>query len=417
VKILYVSQYFPPEGAAPAARVAELGRHWVRAGHQVTVLTGFPNYPTGKLHPEYRGKLRRMTVREDHGGISVVRTWHLPQPNRSSAGRVINYGTFWLSSSLRGLKLERPDVLIATSPPPLVALAGAWLARRHHCPFVFEVRDLWPESLQAVGFTGLSRWVAGLARFLYRRADHVVAVSPGFCAPMQQDWKVAPERMSVVENGVEADRFTPEGGDGDVRREFELDGRFVVSYIGTVGLAHGLGTVLDSAERLQQTLPSAVLLIVGDGADRERLQVEAQRRGLSNVRFSGLQPRERIPAFIRASDACLVLLKRSALFRTVIPSKMLEFMACARPVIVGVEGQARKMVQESSAGVFIEPENTAELVDAVVSLQRSPETCRQYGAAGRRYVLANYSRSVMAAKYLDVLRGLVGEPRVEAVHA
>jgi colanic acid biosynthesis glycosyl transferase WcaI len=416
VKILYVSQYFPPEGAAPAARVAELGRHWVRAGHQVTVLTGFPNYPTGKLHPDYRGKLRRLTLREKSEGMDVVRTWHLPQPNRSSLGRVVNYGTFWLSASLRGLRLERPDVIIATSPPPLVALAGAWLARRHRCPFVFEVRDLWPESLQAVGFRGLSRMVGGLARFLYRRADHVVPVSPGFCAPLQQGWHVAPERMSVVENGVEAGWFTPDGDDGGVRREFGLDGRFVVSYIGTVGLAHGLGTILDSAQRLQQALPSAVLLIVGDGADRERLQSEAQQRGLANVRFSGLQPRERIPAFIRASDACLVLLRKSDLFRTVIPSKMLEFMACGRPVIVGVEGQAQKMVEESAGGMFIEPENAAALADAVVALQRAPELCRQYGLAGRRYVLANYSRATMAAKYLDVLRHLAGA-HAEAVRA
>lgn len=415
MKILYVSQYFPPEGAAPAARVAELGRHWVRAGHAVTVLTGFPNYPTGQLHPDYRGKLRRITLREEFDGIQVVRTWHLPQPNRSSLGRVINYGTFWMSSSLRGLRLERPDVIIATSPPPLVALAGAWLARRHNVPFVFEVRDLWPESLQAVGFSGLSRMIGGLAKFLYRRADHVVPVSPAFCQPLQQGWNVAPPRMSVVENGVEADWFTPEGGDAGVRAEFGLEGRFVVSYIGTVGLAHGLGTILESAEALQRVLPSAVLLIVGDGADRQRLETETAQRNLTNVRFSGLQPRERIPAFIRASDACLVLLKKSDLFRTVIPSKMLEFMACSRPVIVGVEGQARKMVEESNAGMFIEPENAAALVEAVVAMQRSPERCREYGAAGRKYVLAHYSRGLMADKYLDVLRRVTGA-RAEAAH-
>jgi glycosyltransferase involved in cell wall biosynthesis len=159
------------------------------------------------------------------------------------------------------------------------------------------------------------------------------------------------------------------------------------------------------------------MLVVGDGADRQRLQAEAARRGLHNVSFSGLQPRERIPAFIRASDACLVLLKRSDLFRTVIPSKMLEFMACARPVIVGVAGQAQKMVAESGAGIFIEPENAAALVEAVVTMHRSPQLCAEYGLAGRRYVQANYSRATMATKYLEVIRRVVGGTRQGAANA
>ena len=417
MKILYVSQYFPPEGAAPAARVAELGRHWADAGHHVTVLTGFPNYPTGRLHPDYRGKLRKITLREESQGIKVIRTWHLPQPNRSSMGRILNYGTFWVSASLRGLRLERPDVLIATSPPPLVALSGAWLARVHRCPFVFEVRDLWPESLDALGFTGLAGPVGGLARYLYGRADHVVPLSPGFIAPLQEQWAVSPQRMSVVENGVETEWFTPQGDDSSIRLELALHGRFVVSYIGTVGLAHGLSTILEAARQLKARLPLAVLLIVGDGADRERLQVDAARRGLDNVLFAGLQPRERIPAFIRASDACLVLLKKSDLFRTVIPSKMLEFMSCARPVIVGVAGQAKKMVEEARAGIFIEPESADALVDAIVSLRAAPDRCRSFGESGRAYVQANYSRASMAEKYLSVLRQVIGASRTGAANA
>ena len=259
MKILYVSQYFPPEMGAPAARAAELSRHWAAAGHEVTVLTGFPNHPTGVVPPEYRDKFRRLVVREKTDGVNVVRTWLLPFPNRKAHERMLNYSSFCASAASTGLFLSRPDVVIATSPQLLVALAGWWVARCKRVPFVFEVRDLWPESLAAVGMgksnSPLHRLLARIAGFLYRRSDRVVVVTPAFEDYLVEHWHVPREKISVIENGVETKLFAPEPFTSEaaagLRRELRVEGKFVVSYIGTMGMAHGLETIITAAAQLQ----------------------------------------------------------------------------------------------------------------------------------------------------------------------
>jgi colanic acid biosynthesis glycosyl transferase WcaI len=411
VKILYVSQYFPPEMGAPAARVAELSRHWAQAGHNVTVLTGFPNHPTGVVPPPYRPQLRRLIARDTTGGVHVVRTWLLPFPNRKSWERMLNYISFFLSSAITGLFLPKPDVVIATSPQLLVGLTGWWLARIKRARFVFEVRDLWPESLAAIGMGGehsvLHRFLARIAGFLYRNSDRVVVVAPALRDYLVERRLVPQEKISVVTNGVESDLFSPEKA--NLRKQLGAEGRFVVSYIGTLGMAHGLETLLDSAVWLQKCAPEVLFLLVGEGAEKEWLNSLALARGLHNVRFLGEQPREKIPAYICASDVCLVLLKKTELFKTVIPSKLLEFMSCARPVILGVDGQARQILEDARAGTFVEPENSKALADAVLRFADDPELCRSCGANGRRHVLQHYSRQQTAKDYLNLLRGLAGQ--------
>ena len=335
MKILYVSQYFSPEMGAPAARAAELSRHWVAAGHDVTVLTGFPNHPTGVVPPEYRGKLRRLVMRETVDGVNVVRTWLLPFPNRKSYERMLNYSSFCVSSATTGLFLSRPDVVIATSPQLLVALSGWWLARAKRVPFVFEVRDLWPESLAAVGMghpgSPLHHGLAKIAGFLYQRCDRVVVVTPAFKDYLVEHWHTPPDKISVVENGVETDLFSPGEVDAKLRNELGADGKFVVGYIGTMGMAHGLETLVEAAARLQNSAPQVLFLLVGEGAEKDRIISLAKSRSLDNLRFVDQQPREKIPAYIRLSDACLVLLKKTELFKTVIPTKMLELCPVGDP--------------------------------------------------------------------------------------
>src|SRR5580704_534473 len=214
MKILYVSQYFPPEMGAPAARAAELSRHWAATGHDVTVLTGFPNHPTGVIPPEYRDKFRRLVAHEQTNGVNVVRTWLLPFPNRKAHERMLNYSSFCISAASTGLFLSRPDVVIATSPQLLVGLSGWWLARWKRAPFVFEVRDLWPESLAAVGMGNsdslLHRSLAKIAGFLYQHSDRVVVVTPAFEDYLVKHWRVPREKISVIENGVETQVFARE---------------------------------------------------------------------------------------------------------------------------------------------------------------------------------------------------------------
>ncbi len=419
MKILYVSQYFPPEMGAPAARAAELSRHWAAAGNDVTVLTGFPNHPTGVVPPEYCDKFRRLVAREQTGGVDVVRTWLLPFPNRKAHERMLNYSSFCASAASTGLFLSRPDVVIATSPQLLVGLSGWWLARWKHVPFVFEVRDLWPESLAAVGMgegdSLLHRSLAKIAGFLYRHADRIVVVTPAFENHLVEHWNVPREKISVIENGVETKLFAPEPltgqAESSLRRELDAEGKFVVSYIGTMGMAHGLETIIAAASQLRATNPEIVFLLLGEGAEKERIATLAQQRGLSNLRFVDQQPREKIPAYIAASDVCLVLLKKTELFKTVIPTKMLEFMSCAAPVILGVDGQARAILEEARAGLVIEPENADALVNAIRYLGANRKEASELGQNGRAHILRKYSRQQTAEKYIRVLEHMLNLPQ------
>jgi glycosyltransferase involved in cell wall biosynthesis len=358
--------------------------------------------------------MRRLVYRENLNGIHVVRTWLVPLPNRKFHERILNYSSFWFSSCLTGIFLHRPDVIIATSPQLLVGLTGWWLGQAKRAPFIFEVRDLWPESVVAVGAggeTSLLNWSLGrLARFLYRHSSHVVVVTPAFKERLITRWNVDPEKISVVENGVETNLFSTNGNAKAIettKKTFGLGGRFVVSYIGTLGNACGLGVALEAATKLQCTLPEVLLLFVGEGAEKEQLVSAAQREGLRNVRFVPQQPREKIPAFIQASDLCLVLLRKADVFKTVIPTKMLEFMACGRPVILAVDGQAREVLQQAQGGLFIEPENATALVEAIERLYHDVELRRVLGCSGRRYVTEQLSRARLATVYSRLLEKLV----------
>jgi len=408
VKILYVSQYFPPEMGAPAARAAELAHHWSEAGHEVSILTGFPNHPTGIVPLEWRDRIKHITYHEKVGGADVYRTWLWPLPNRKSHERIRNYASFCISAALRGMTIPRPDVIIATSPQLLVGLSGWWLAFSREIPFVFEVRDLWPESLAAVGVSNedslLHRTLAAIAGFLYQRANHIVVVTPAFQHRLIEDWRVPAEKISVVENGVESDKFSPQAVvDPTIRRQLSVEGKFVTSYIGTLGNAHGLETLLNAAAELKTRNPQVVFLLIGEGAEKEKIKAQAQTRDLTNIRFLDQQPREKIPAYILASDACLVLLKKTDVFKTVIPTKMLEFMSCQRPVILGVDGQARQIVEEAAAGIAIEPESATGLANAISQLYANRKLAAAMGQKGREFIVKNFSRAHTAEKYVTVL--------------
>ncbi len=420
MKILYISQYFPPEMGAPAARAAELARHWTQAGHQVSVLTGFPNHPTGIVPQEWRARLRRLAYREKVGEVEVFRTWLWPLPNRQTHERMRNYASFFISSALRGINLPRPDVIVATSPQLLVGLSGWWLARVKRVPFVFEVRDLWPESLTAVGLGDeksiLHRFLSQMADFLYARSDHIVVVTQAFKDLLVRQRRLAAEKISVIENGVETNLFanTMPEANAALRKQLGIEGKFAVCYIGTLGMAHGLETLLAAASDLrcppgqsQQNNHQIVFLLIGEGSEKEKIKAQAATRGLTNIQFLDQQPREKIPALISACDACLVLLKKTEIFKTVIPTKMLEFMSCARPVILGVDGQARTIVEEARCGIVIEPENSLQLAHAITQLAANPELGQSLGRNGREYAIHRFSRRSTAERYIHVLESLL----------
>ena len=412
MRILYVSHYFPPEMGAPAGRVAGLGRLWAAAGHEVHVLTGFPHHPTGRIHPDYRRAFRRGYLREETDGVRVHRTWIFPAANRGKVRRSLNYTSFMASATVSGsLRLPCPDVIVATSPQLLCAGAGYLLARRFRAPLVMEVRDLWPESLIAVGASGRRSLLVGslerIARGLYRRAAHIVTVTDSQRAVIVR-MGFPPERVSVVPNGV--DRAFLEA-DASPSNSAQVAGerRFEVTYIGTIGMAHHLETLLEAAALLRDD-PRFHFRLVGEGARRAALESQARARGLANVEFCGERPRGEVARWIAQSSACAVLLRRNEVFRTVVPSKLLEIMAVGRPIILGVEGEARALLERAGAGLAIEPENAAQLVATVRSLAADPSLCRQFGENGRKFAAREFLREKLAERYAELLARLVAPP-------
>jgi len=405
MRILFLSHYFPPEGNAPASRVHAMTRRWVEAGHEVTVITCAPNVPDGKVYDGYRN---RLCQREVIDGVEVIRVWTYLAANKGTARRIANFVSYMVTATLRGAFERRPDVLIATSPQFFCGWAGVLLGRLKAVPFVLEVRDLWPESIEAVGAMSNRKALALLERmedWLYRAAKHIVTVGPGYRQRLLE--KGVPDaKLSVIPNGVETRAYQPRPKDAALEAEFGLGGRFVCAYIGTIGMAHGLEVVLAAAEQLRQRGRTGVrFLIVGDGAARADLQAEADRRGLTGlVTFTGRRPKEQMPAFLATADACLVHLKRTPLFTTVLPSKIFEALAMKRPIILGVEGHVTSLLVESGGGLAIEPENGTQLADAVERLADNPTAAHQFGSEGHDYVLREYDLDKLAARYLDVLR-------------
>jgi len=400
--IVYISQYFPPEMGAPAARVYELSRTWTKKGHKVTVLTGFPHHPTGIVPPKYRG---RFLMKESNDGINLIRTFVYATPNKAVVKRTLSYLSFMLSATLfTPFLLKTCDLIIATSPQFFTAIAGFFISRMKRRPFVFEVRDLWPQSIVTVGAIRNRLIISLLEKiemYLYRKSSHIVGVTDS-TKDILVERGIPQEKIKIVKNGVNLDMFRPEPKENWVREKYGLRGKFVVSYIGTMGMAHGLEVVLKAAHQLQSE-EDIVFLFVGEGARKDSLIEIKQDMRLGNVLFVGEKPRKLIPDFLAASDACLVHLKEAPLFKAVVPSKIFEIMAAARPIILGLEGECQALIKSAGAGLFMKPENFHQLVQCIMQLYNDKWLCEDLGQNGRRYVVRNFSREKLAADYEDLL--------------
>lgn len=409
MKIVYLSQYFPPEMGAPAARVSELSRTWAEAGHDVTVVTAFPNHPTGVIPDGYRGELRR---RERWEGVQLLRTWIYASPNRGIAKRTLSFLSFAASSVLMGgvdRQVRDADVVVATSPQFFCAVAGWALSRVVGAPFVLEIRDLWPQCIVELGVLPArhpaTRVLETIEQFLYRSADRLVSVTDAYTDVWRSQGH-DPAKMRVIKNGVDLDTFVPGPKEGPLRERLGLTGKFVISYIGTHGMSQSLDTLLDAAEVVADE-PDIHLLFVGEGADKAALQDDARARGLTNVTFLGQQPRETIPDFIAASDLVAVVLKRMALFEKVIPSKIFEIMGCARPILLAVAGEAQRIMEASGAGYIAPPEDVDAIVAQIRQAKANPEQAQARGKSGRAYVQEHFDRRRLALRFLDDLLELV----------
>jgi glycosyltransferase involved in cell wall biosynthesis len=408
--ITYVCHYFPPEPAAPAARVHELARAWVQSGHDVSVITTFPNHPVGRIPAAYRG---RGWATERLDGIRVLRCWLYAVPNRGVGRRGLDHLSFMVTAVLFGLpRLGRVDVVIASSPTLFSAVAAWLIARVRGVPFVLEVRDLWPDAIVSLGLMRPGpavRVLEKLARFLYRQAARVVVVTEAFVDRLVEQG-VPRGKLAVIPNGADTRLFSPETDGASTRAALGLDGRFVVAYIGSHGLSHGLGAVLDAAA----AQPDVTYLLVGDGADRDRLLAERDRRQLDNVVMRASVGKAEVPGLYAAADVCLVPLRDVPLFDAFVPSKLFEMLAAGRPIIGAVRGEARRILERSGGALLVDPERPDQLAQAVQRLRADPDLRATLGRKGRAFAEQHYSRDVLAARYLKLLQTVVATPEGDA---
>jgi putative colanic acid biosynthesis glycosyltransferase WcaI len=401
LKILFLTENFPPESNAAANRVYERACYWADWGHDVTVITSAPNFPQGVLHHGYRN---RWYQTETMDGIKVVRVKTFIAPNRGTVMRMLDFLSFMVTGFCAAVAQHRHDVVVATSPQFFTAVAG-WLAGAvRRTPFVFELGDIWPASIAAVGAMQqgrLLRLIEKFELFLYRRSDAVAALTAAFKDNLVRRG-IDGDKIAVVMNGVDLRRYGPRAPDTALAKNWKLDGKFVVGYIGTHGMAHGLTNVLDAAELLRGE-PLVCFLLVGDGAERPDLVRAVRERHLENVVLIPALPKEDMPRTWSICNVALVHLRASPVFSEVIPSKTFEAMAMGLPVLLATpSGEASRILAEDKAGLHVAPEDPAALADAVMRLARD-DALRAELAAAALATAPRHTRLRQAQEMLQTL--------------
>lgn len=398
MKVLFLTQYYPPETGAAPARAFQFAARLAGFGHDVTVVTGMPNHPSGVKQPAYRG---RLFCRENREGVRIVRCCLYTSPRKSFARRILNQLSFAVTAVLGGLAAGRCDIVLVTSPPLFLGVTGWLIGIVRGVPYVLDLRDYWPHAAVALGQLTNSWAITaaeGLERFLYWRAVKLVVVTPGMLKLMLGRG-IAAHRMELIPNGADVERFAPvRSAPGSGR-----NGEWSVLYAGTHGLVHGMDVILDAAHELRRET-RIKFLIVGDGVAKPRLVAEARRRELPNVRFLPSQQPDQLVRLIREADVCLATTIGGEFSASTVPVKVFDYMACGKPVVAAVGGDGRAVIECSRAGVVVEPGDGLAMASAVVSLLNDAERRRALGERGREFVSQEYSRAVLAAKMERVLR-------------
>ena len=404
MKILFLTDNFPPEVNAPASRTYDHVKEWVSKGHDITIITCAPNFPQGRVYAGYKNKLFQTEVMD---GIKVIRVWSYITANKGFIKRTLDYISFSVTSFFAGL-LQKTDVIVATSPQFFTALSGRTLAFWKRLPWIMEVRDLWPESIKTVGamkdniFIKYFEWQEMRC---YKSAKQIVVVTDSFKKTLISRG-VAEEKITVVKNGVDKTLFEPMTKDKEIIDRLELSGKKIIGYIGTHGMAHRLDFILHCAKKLEGN-NNYHFLFIGAGAEKENLLKLKEELHLMNVTMLDPVPKTEVKRYISILDVCLINLRKSDLFLTVIPSKIFENAAMEIPILMGVGGEAKDIIDSYGAGVCFEPENEADFIaklDMLVSDTSIYEKCK----AGCRRLAADFDRKVLADKMLDII--------VNAVH-
>ena len=402
MKILILTQYYPPEVGAPQVRLQAMVRELVALGHQVEVVTAIPNHPLGRYFPGYKSRMYSLEISQ---GIKIHRTWIYPAIG-AGVKRIFNYLSFTGSSFWGMLKAEKPDFVWVESPP----LFLGWTAMVYSCfrrvPFIFNIADLWPDSIIELGLMGNGFSAKLLYRaesIIYRRAKYVIAVTQGIRDRLINSKGLPARKILYLPNGVDTEMFRPSSVDMQLAADLGLAGKNIILYSGTLGFAQGLDSVLKAFEIIRDSHRQIILLMVGSGSERKKLQQLAKERSLDNVRFLDPVPPEIINQYLSISLAGLVSLKNLDLFDGARPSKMFPIMSCGKPVIFCGRGEGARLVHDSKGGVVVPPEDPEALAKVVVNLAGEADLSKQMGLNGRVYALKYLSWERIVGEWLNEL--------------
>jgi len=404
MRFVVLTQYFFPEVGATQARLDAMCGELIRAGHQVEVVTGMPHHPTGRIWPSYRG---RLYMREQRNGVTVHRVW-LYAANGSGLKRILSYLSFMITSLAGLIRARRPDYLFVDSPPLTLAVS-AWAASRcWRRPLIFNVADLWPDSARDLGIMrdGAVLRVAGaLERWIYRRAEHVTAVTEGIRTALLQQKHVPPSKVLFLPNGVDTRLIHPLAPDEDLRRQLGLAAKRVVIYAGNHGYAGALDQVLDAAKLLADH-EQIHFLLIGDGPQKPALQTRARELGLTNITFLDPVPLADLPRIIALAECAVVTLRRANVMRGARPAKALVMMAAAKPLVLAAEGEAAELIARAETGLVVPPETPVALARAIQSLLADPRAAKQWGLNGRAFIQSELEWSLLVRNWLSQLTGV-----------
>jgi len=405
--ILIVHQYYLHKKGAGGSRWNEFAKYWAKAGHNITVLAGMLEIVTAKKFPEYKG---RFVLTESDGPNIVVKRCHVSEAyNKSFIGRAWGYFSFTFSSTLAGLFVKKPDVIICSSPPLTVGFTGWVLSKLKRVPMVFEVRDLWPESAIDTGVL-TNKWMIKLGywleRFSYEHSVWINVLTPAFEKALIQKKGIRPDKISVIPNGADLDIIRPGPRDNWVREKYNLKDKFVVTYVGAHGLANALMQLIEAAKILKKTDPQVQVVLVGDGMEKPKLLEAVKKFDLDNVTLIDAVPKSQISDYLNASDVCTAVLKKCDTFKTVYPNKVFDYMCAEKPVIIGIDGVARKLVDDAQAGIYVEPENPEAFVRAVETIKADYENMKKLAVGAREFAVEHFSRKSLSAKYLKIIEQL-----------
>lgn len=402
MKLLFLTDNFPPEVNAPANRTYEHCREWVKEGVEVTVITCAPNFPKGKVYEGYKNKLYQT---EQIDGIKVIRVWSYITANEGFVKRILDYISFAVMAFFAGL-FVKTDLIVATSPQFFTAVAGRWLSFFKQKKWVFEVRDLWPESIIAVGAMKRNRAIRlfeWLEKRLYKSANHIVVVTDTFKEKIIARG-IDGAKISVFKNGANLELFIPKIRDAALEQHLGLQDKFVFAYIGTHGMAHGLDFILNSIKAFEVSHPNLRFLFIGDGAEKKNLVELSKDLGLKNSIFVDSVSKKEVVNYLSLMDVALVNLKKSDTFKTVIPSKIFEAAAMQKPILLGLEGETEGIIKMYDAGICFEPENANDFQQAVEQIIQ-PEIYQEK-VEGTKRLLVDFDRKNIATKMLACLKNV-----------